>query len=109
VAAAASAAALATGVAVASKAAGGCYAGHPDLPMGGCPVGTVCNRVTGMCDRLPCHGYCPEDQHCDEKLDACVAGPSPAMSITRENALPPGPPPAPNNQGSLPDNLGEQP
>src|SRR5215510_10129622 len=52
----------------ASRASGGCYAA--------CPPGTACNADTGLCDALPCHGRCRENEHCDTSglFDRCVSG-----------------------------------
>lgn len=52
----------------ASRASGGCYAA--------CPTGTSCNPTTGLCDALPCHGRCSENEHCDNTglFDRCVSG-----------------------------------
>lgn len=59
---------LAAASAVASRAAGGCYAQ--------CAYGTVCNTATGLCERLPCGGQCLEGQVCDPVTDTCKAPPS---------------------------------
>lgn len=59
--------AFALGASAASRSSGGCYAA--------CPVGTTCNRTTGLCDQLPCRGECdPFEQCIEERLTyRCVA------------------------------------
>lgn len=55
---------LAAASSAASRGAGGCYAQ--------CTHGTVCNRATGLCERLPCGGQCREGQICDPVTDTCT-------------------------------------
>lgn len=49
-------AAAGVGAAQANRAAGQCYAA--------CFPGTTCNRETGYCEALPCHGRCKPDEMC---------------------------------------------
>jgi hypothetical protein len=60
--------ALATGSAVAARAAGGCIAT--------CANGTTCNPRTGSCEVLPCRGLCASDQHCENSFaeSKCIPG-----------------------------------
>ncbi|OJH41522.1 hypothetical protein BON30_11775 [Cystobacter ferrugineus] len=59
--------AVALGASAASRSSGGCYAS--------CPVGTSCDRATGLCEQLPCRGECDPFQECiEERLTyRCVA------------------------------------
>lgn len=52
--------AIAGTAAAVSRANGGCFSGEA------CPPGTLCNRQTGYCDRLPCDGKCTPEQMCDQ-------------------------------------------
>ena len=76
----AGAAAIVTGIAVASsgvsRAMGGCYAV--------CTAGTVCNQETGLCDPLPCNGSCAENERCDPLTNECVHDPAGDITVGRE-------------------------
>lgn len=56
-------ASIAAASSVANRAAGGCYAQ--------CAYGTTCNKVTGLCEALPCGGRCLEGQSCDPVTNTC--------------------------------------
>ncbi|QRK04218.1 hypothetical protein JQX13_28545 [Archangium violaceum] len=58
---------IALGASAASRSSGGCYAS--------CPVGTTCNKATGLCDQIPCRGECDPFEECiEERLTyRCVA------------------------------------
>ena len=67
-----------------SRATGGCYAG--------CPAGTVCNSVNGLCEVLPCRGLCSDDQDCDESgiVAKCVRKKADITITTeKEDSAPP--------------------
>jgi hypothetical protein len=68
---------VAIGAGAVSRASGGCFAA--------CPVGTVCNENTGLCERMPCRGFCPSDQRCDVPTDQCVPNESPVLGIGQEH------------------------
>lgn len=54
------------GAAVHRAATKGCF--------GQCLSGTLCNRETGLCERMPCGGACPGDWVCDASgpVEKCV-------------------------------------
>ncbi len=49
---------IALGASAVSRSSGGCYAA--------CPVGTTCDKATGLCEQLPCRGECDPFQECIE-------------------------------------------
>jgi hypothetical protein len=65
---AATTSAVAIGAAVAERVQGGCIAI--------CTAGTQCNRLTGLCEPMPCRGECGPNEHCEQTFsgEKCVAG-----------------------------------
>lgn len=59
-------AAIATGVGAYRMSEGECFTV--------CARGTTCNRKTGYCDPLPCHGMCRDEERCDDSglIPKCV-------------------------------------
>ncbi|WNG13473.1 hypothetical protein [Cystobacter fuscus] len=59
--------ASALGASAVSRSRGGCYAA--------CPMGTTCDKATGLCEQLPCRGACAPYQECLQEglVHRCVA------------------------------------
>jgi hypothetical protein len=70
--------ALAAGSSALSRSSGDCYAS--------CPTGTMCNKETGFCERLPCRGECRSNEECVEQALTyrCVVLAPPGGNITVE-------------------------
>ena len=69
--------AMALGASALNRSAGGCYAV--------CTNGTVCNRATGWCERMPCDGRCAPDEHCETSYNASYCAPGAAADIASKS------------------------
>ena len=74
--------AIAVGASAVSRSAGGCYAN--------CAWGTVCNKATGYCDALPCHGMCTAEQECDVQgpIERCMERKAADLKIVTDPSAP---------------------
>jgi hypothetical protein len=75
--------AAALGAAIAERASGNCIAI--------CTAGTTCNRNTGLCEPMPCHGECGPNEHCEQTFsgERCVAGgPTSVETVVNRNGPP---------------------
>lgn len=73
--------AIASGVGAARVSQGDCFTM--------CAPGTVCNPKTKLCDALPCHDRCKQDEVCDMSGggERCVPGGQ--MSVTQGHEVKP--------------------
>jgi hypothetical protein len=65
---------LGLGSAVASRAAGGCYAV--------CQQGERCNENTGLCEALPCRGQCMAGEVCEEGFFGVRCLPNASLAVS---------------------------